>query len=77
MSLNNIYNTRHSGAQHGDVFTKHEVVCFMLDEVGYTANMNLSGITIMEPSCGEGEFVVEIVRRLKLSLGLQNCLASI
>lgn len=67
MSLNNIYNTRHSGAQHGDVFTKHEVVCFMLDEVGYTANMNLSGITIMEPSCGEGEFVVEIVRRLKLS----------
>lgn len=55
------------GGQHGDVFTKPEVVDFMLDEVGYVAFVNLSQVSIMEPSCGEGEFVLEIVRRLKKS----------
>lgn len=67
MSSNNTYRTRNSGRQHGDVFTKPEVVGFMLDEVGYIASANLSDISIMEPSCGEGEFVVEIVKRLKKS----------
>ncbi len=67
MNSNNIYRTRNSGGQHGDVFTKPEVVNFMLDEVGYVASANLSDVSIMEPSCGEGEFVVEIVKRLKMS----------
>ncbi len=67
MSSNNTYRARSSGRQHGDVFTKPEVVDFMLDEVGYVASANLSDISIMEPSCGEGEFVVEIVKRLKKS----------
>ncbi len=67
MNSNDIYRRRNSGGQHGDVFTKPEVVGFMLDEVGYVASCNLSCISIMEPSCGEGEFVVEIVRRLKQS----------
>ena len=39
----------------------------MLDKVGYTSDRDLSHIRILEPSCGEGEFVVEIVRRLFLS----------
>ncbi len=67
MSSNNIYNIRSSGVQHGDVFTKPEVVKFMLDEVGYVDNVDLSNTSILEPSCGEGEFVVEIVKRLKQS----------
>lgn len=32
--------------------------------VGYTSDKDLSAISIMEPSCGEGEFLVEIVKRL-------------
>ncbi len=36
----------------------------MLDIVGYSADKDLSQTSILEPSCGEGEFVVEIVRRL-------------
>lgn len=67
MNSNNIYNTRSCGIQHGDVFTRLEVVGFMLDEVGYIASADLSNISITEPSCGEGEFVVEIVKRLKAS----------
>lgn len=55
---------RRSGGQHGDVFTSPEVVSYMLDIVGYTDDKDLSRTSILEPSCGEGEFVVEIVRRL-------------
>lgn len=63
-SSNNRYGLRRSGGQHGDVFTSPEVVSYMLDLIGYTADIDLSRTSILEPSCGEGEFVVEITRRL-------------
>ena len=59
-----LYGERKGGGQHGDVFTSPIVVRFMLDSVGYTADRDLSHVRILEPSCGEGEFVVEIVYRL-------------
>lgn len=64
-SSSNKYGMRRSGGQHGDVFTSPEVVSYMLDLVGYTSGKDLSTIKILEPSCGEGEFVIEIVRRLR------------
>lgn len=66
-STANTYGTRRSGGQHGDVFTKPCVVCYMLDLVGYTSDRDLSHVSIMEPSCGEGEFIIEIIRRLAAS----------
>ena len=36
----------------------------MLDEVGYDSHADLRNIRILEPACGEGEFVLEIARRL-------------
>lgn len=39
----------------------------MLDLVGYTADKDLSSVSIMEPSCGEGEFILSIIHRLKKS----------
>ena len=59
-----LYGERRGGGQHGDVFTSPIVVIFMLDSVGYTSDRDLSQLRILEPSCGEGEFVVEIARRL-------------
>ena len=68
MNLNdNIYGTRASGGQHGDVFTKPCVVDYMLDMVGYTADRDLSAVSIMEPSCGEGSFLIPIICRLAAS----------
>lgn len=67
MSSNSIYGLRRNGNAHGDVFTSPEVVCYMLDLIGYTEDKNLSQYTILEPSCGEGEFVLEIARRLLAS----------
>ena len=64
ISSNCVYGERTSGGGHGDVSTAQEVVRYMLDLVGYTADKNLSDTIILEPSCGEGEFVVEIARRL-------------
>ncbi len=62
-----IYGKRRNGGIHGDVPTSHKVVCYMLDIVGYTADVNLSNVCIVEPSCGCGEFVEEIAKRLKQS----------
>lgn len=64
MSSNKIYGNRTHGGQRGDVFTRPCVVSYMLDEVGYRADRNLSHLSIFEPSCGEGAFVAEITNRL-------------
>lgn len=64
-SSSGIYNLRSNGSTHGDVFTRREVVAYMLDSVGYTPENNLSRISILEPSCGNGEFIVEILKRLE------------
>lgn len=63
-STSKTYGTRSNGGQHGDVFTKPCVVDYMLDMVGYTADKDLSMTSIMEPSCGEGEFIISIIARL-------------
>ena len=66
-SKNSTYGIRASGGRHGDVFTKPQIVDYMLDLVGYTADKDLSSVSIMEPSCGEGRFIMSIIRRLKES----------
>ena len=63
-SNNYIYGERSNGGQHGDVFTAPIVVDYMLDKGGSIQDRDLSHIRILEPSCGEGEFVVEITNRL-------------
>lgn len=49
----------------GQVFTPYYIVEKILDEVGYTSsNLNILNKKILEPSCGDGAFMVEIVGRL-------------
>lgn len=67
MSSNNKSKIKPEGGQHCDVFTLPYVVAFMLDLVGYKSDRDLSRISILEPSCGDGEFVVEILNRLYAS----------
>ncbi len=62
-----MYGTRSNGKKHGDVFTSAYVVKCMLDIAEYTPDRDLSNTIIIEPACGEGEFIVEIVERLSLS----------
>lgn len=52
----------------GAVFTRPEVVDFILDLVGYTADASLQDSRLLEPSVGEGEFLVAAIRRLTSAL---------
>jgi hypothetical protein len=50
--------------QRGAVFTRPEVVGFMLDLVGYTAAAPLHHMRLLEPSFGHGDFLLPAVQRL-------------
>ncbi|OJX57493.1 MAG: modification methylase PaeR7I [Candidatus Kapaibacterium thiocyanatum] len=50
--------------ERGAVFTRTEVVEFILDLVGYTEDRFLYQQTILEPSFGGGDFLLPIIRRL-------------
>ena len=52
------------GADYGEVFTRGWVVEFILDLVGYTADLDLGGEVVVEPSCGSGAFLGPIIDRL-------------
>ncbi len=48
----------------GAVFTRSEVVEFILDLAGYTMDRPLHEMRLLEPSCGAGDFLLPVVRRL-------------
>lgn len=50
--------------ERGAIFTKREVVDFILDLVGYTPDRPLHAYKILEPSFGDGDFLFPIVERL-------------
>jgi hypothetical protein len=50
--------------KHGVIYTRPWSVAFVLDIVGYSTDTDLSTLRVIEPACGDGAFVAEIVRRL-------------
>ena len=48
----------------GAVYTKPWVVGLVLDTAQYTADRDLGSMVAVEPACGDGEFLVEMVKRL-------------
>ena len=56
----------------GAIFTKREVVDFILDLVGYTVDKPLQRYRLLEPSFGDGDFLIPIVERLITSVKQQN-----
>ncbi|KDP95413.1 modification methylase PaeR7I [Brevundimonas sp. EAKA] len=53
-----------SAADRGAIFTRPEVVEFILDLVGYTPDRPLARLRLLEPSFGGGDFLRAAVRRL-------------
>ena len=47
----------------GEVFTPQKTVDFMLDQPEIKAKVNSLTATFLEPSAGEGAFLVEILKR--------------
>jgi hypothetical protein len=56
--------TRKNGRNNGEVFTSIEVVKYILDEVNFKSEKDLSNIKLLEPASGEGVFAIEIIKRL-------------
>lgn len=54
--------------ERGAIFTKEEVVSFILDLIQYTSDRPLYSQRLLEPSFGEGEFLFAVVKRLINSL---------
>jgi len=52
------------GQSRGEIFTKPEVVDFILDLTGWRVGEGLLNKRLLEPSCGSGDFVVPAIRRL-------------
>lgn len=48
----------------GAIFTRREVVDFILDLIGYTHNVVLAECRLLEPSFGNGDFLLPAVERL-------------
>lgn len=53
-----------SESDKGEIYTRPEVVEFMLTSLGLNTPHDFNSVRILEPSCGHGEFVVAIVNRL-------------
>jgi len=54
--------------EYGAVFTRRWMVELMLDSCGYNASMDLGSMVAVEPSCGDGAFLLPMVERLSASL---------
>jgi Eco57I restriction-modification methylase/restriction endonuclease TaqI-like protein len=52
-------------ADRGAVFTKSGVVEAILDLCGYTPDAKLETVRLLEPSFGDGDFLLEAIRRLQ------------
>ncbi len=53
--------------QRGAVFTRREVVEFLLDLTGYTTDRPLASMRLLEPSFGGGDFLIPAIHRLLAS----------
>lgn len=53
--------------ERGAVFTRREVVEFILDLVGYTPNRKLQNYRLLEPAFGQGDFLLPAIERLVTS----------
>lgn len=56
-------------AVHGQVFTRRHIVDFMLDVADYTPTRRLQNLSVLEPGCGDGAFLIPVALRLIASLG--------
>jgi len=64
--------TKGGGEARGAIFTRSEVVDFILDLAGYTEDQPLHKMRLLEPSFGGGDFLLPIVSRLLIAWRAAN-----
>lgn len=58
------YFSETDNESRGAIHTRPEVATFILDSVGWSAGANLESFRLLEPSAGEGDFLLPAVKRL-------------
>ena len=58
--------------ERGAIYTRREVVDFILDLAGYTVDQDLTQFRLLEPSFGEGDFLLPVLDRLIESARLHS-----
>jgi type I restriction-modification system DNA methylase subunit len=58
------YLPREERKKLGGFYTPEEVIDYILDAVGYTADEEIEGKDLLDPACGSGGFLVRAVGRL-------------
>ncbi len=53
--------------ERGAIYTKREVMDFILDLVGYTVDQSLADFRLLEPSFGDGDFILPAIERLLIT----------
>lgn len=71
MTEENLIKSADRVKDHGEVFTPRSIVNLMLDQPEITAKINDLKATFLEPSAGEGAFLVELLNR-KMKVALQQ-----
>lgn len=64
--------TRGGIEERGAIYTKREVVDFILDLTGYTADAHLTDFRLLEPSFGNGDFLLPAIDRLLEAVALKG-----
>lgn len=64
-------NSNETKKENGCVYTPPELAKEVLDAAGYVVTEDLASKTILEPSCGDGAFLVEIASRLAESIRMR------
>ena len=57
------------GESRGEIFTREEVVNFILELTGWKRESDLADCRLLEPSCGTGEFLIPAIIRFMDSRG--------
>jgi len=55
-------------ARLGGFYTPDEIVSYILDLVGYEAHRSICTLTLLDPACGSGTFIIEAANRLRAHL---------
>jgi len=59
--------------KRGAIFTRREVVEFILDLAGYTPDRPLHRLRLLEPAFGDGDFLIPSIQRLLAAWNREKC----
>ena len=67
-----IYGKRSNGGEHGTVFTRIEVVEFILSLSGLVEREDFLSKRVLDPAVGEGAFILCLIRHIVMAFNKEK-----